>query len=152
MQKLTIFLLLTFLWSFAEAQEPLDSSVFVVVLDPGHGGKDPGRLSSHPEKYYHEKNIVLPIARKVQTYINERMPNAKAFLTRNADSTVSLDSRTWQANQACADVFVSIHCNSNPLTDIKGTRVHIQSRAFKESFRLAKIMREQLADRARRYD
>ncbi len=152
MQNLVIFFLFTCFWGTAAAQELRDSSIFVVAIDPGHGGRDPGQLSSHAEKYFHEKNIVLPIARKVQTYINERLPNTRAFLTRNADSTVSLASRTWQANHAQADVFVSIHCNSNPLTDIKGTRVHVQSREFKESFRLAKIMRQQFADRARRYD
>lgn len=123
-----------------------------VMLDPGHGGRDPGQLSSDPDTYFHERDITLRIAEKVAAYINERLPRAKAYLTRYADSTVSLESRAWQANTLPADVFVSIHCNSNPLTDIKGTRVHIQSREFTSSLRLAELLRDQFADRARRYD
>ncbi len=125
---------------------------FCVVLDPGHGGRDPGQLASDPTKYRHEKDIALSIAKKAAQYISERIPNTTVHLTRYADSTVSLPKRTERANALQANVFVSIHCNSNPITEIMGARVHIQSTDFGKSHQLANILRDQLRDRAKRHD
>lgn len=149
---MTVWLAFPFFLPSFEGIAQEKSSTYRVMIDPGHGGRDPGKLSSDENRFPHEKEIVLKIAKKVAAYVNERLPNAEARLTRYTDSTVSLESRAWQANVMPADVFVSIHCNSNPLRDIKGSRIHIQSTDFQYSLKLAKLMRHQFANRARRYD
>ena len=81
----------------------------VVVLDPGHGGHDPGSIGYRGIK---EKKIVLEIAKKVGGYINEYMPEVKVVYTRESDKFVELQERGSIANEAQGDLFVSIHCNS----------------------------------------
>ncbi len=82
---------------------------YVVVLDPGHGGKDTGAIGY---KNYREKIVVFQIA----TYVAKRLREAgiTVHLTRNRDTFVSLRKRTKYANDQKADLFVSIHANSVP--------------------------------------
>lgn len=79
-----------------------------VVIDAGHGGKDPGAVG----KIVKEKDVVLPIALKVGEYITKEMPGVKVVYTRTTDVFVPLDERAGIANRAKADLFVSIHANS----------------------------------------
>jgi len=85
-----------------------DSQSIVVVIDPGHGGKDPGASGMLGSK---EKNIVLAIARKLAKEINQT-PNMRAVLTRNGDYFVPLRGRLRLARRGKADVFVAIHADS----------------------------------------
>ncbi len=78
-----------------------------VVIDPGHGGKDTGAIGPHGVR---EKDVALAIARKVAAKV--RGLGLAVVLTRADDSFVSLEERTRIANQAKADLFVSIHCNA----------------------------------------
>lgn len=80
----------------------------IVVLDPGHGGKDPGAMGANKSK---EKHIVLAIAKKLQQKINAQ-PGMRAVLTRNGDYYVGLRERLNIARKHHADVFISIHADA----------------------------------------
>ena len=82
--------------------------VKVIVIDAGHGGKDPG---CHGSKY-NEKDIALAVALKLGKYIEENLKDVKVIYTRNTDVFVELQERAEIANRAKADLFISIHCNS----------------------------------------
>ncbi len=83
---------------------------FLVVLDAGHGGQDPGVVGSKP--MYREKDIVLDITLRVNNLLKVNCPDVKTILTRDADFFVTLNDRANIANKAKADLFVSIHVNS----------------------------------------
>ena len=78
-----------------------------VVIDPGHGGKDTGAIGPHGVR---EKDVALSIAKRLAARL--RVLGFTAVLTRKDDSFIALDERTRIANEAKADLFVSIHCNA----------------------------------------
>jgi N-acetylmuramoyl-L-alanine amidase len=88
----------------AEQQSPL-----VVVLDPGHGGRWP-HDGAHGRRGLHEKVIALQVAQKTKELLEQQ--GATVILTRDADEDVPLADRVRIANEAGADVFLSIHCNA----------------------------------------
>jgi N-acetylmuramoyl-L-alanine amidase len=88
----------------AEQQDPL-----VVVLDPGHGGRWP-HDGAHGGRGLHEKVIVLQVAQKTRDYLEAN--GATVILTRDTDEDIPLADRVRIANEAGADVFLSIHCNA----------------------------------------
>jgi len=81
----------------------------IIVIDPGHGGKDPGGIGY---KHVKEKNIVLPIAK----YLKKELVNRGyiVYLTRKSDKFITLKDRTKFANRKKADLFLSLHCNIAP--------------------------------------
>ena len=81
----------------------------IIVIDPGHGGKDPGGIGYRNIK---EKNIVLPIAK----YLKRELVNRgyRVYLTRKSDKFITLKDRTKFANKKHADLFISLHCNIAP--------------------------------------
>lgn len=82
-----------------------------VVIDPGHGGKDPGNLGTG--RYgTQEKDIALDVALKLGAYINENMPEVEVVYTRETDVFPKLYERTALANRQKADLFISIHCDA----------------------------------------
>ncbi len=83
----------------------------VVVIDPGHGGEDPGATGLRGTK---EKTITLAIAKDLKMAINRRLPKVKVVMTRSDDRFVPLDQRGEIANEAGGRLFISIHCNSMP--------------------------------------
>ena len=87
--------------------------VKTIVIDAGHGGKKPGAAGS----YSTEKNVALQVALKLGKKFEEDMPDVKVLLTRKTDVDVDFYKRAAIANDAKADLFISIHCNSMP--DIK---------------------------------
>lgn len=105
-------LLLLFLGAFIPFFSGLPASPqnnsFTVVIDPGHGGKDPGAVGSSSK----EKDIVLSVGLRVGKLIEENHPDVKVRYTRNTDRFVELNQRAEIANKSHADLFVSIHCNA----------------------------------------
>lgn len=89
----------------------------IVVLDAGHGGHDTGAIGKNAK----EKDIVLAITKKVGEYINKNLSDTKVIFTRDDDFFVPLDQRAAIANKNNADLFVSIHANSNKNTKPFGT-------------------------------
>lgn len=89
----------------------------IVVIDAGHGGKDSGAMGLHCK----EKDIVLNIALKVGKYIEQNMPNVHVIYTRTTDVFIPLNERAHIANKNDADLFISIHANSNSNTKAYGT-------------------------------
>ena len=85
-------------------------SLKTVVIDPGHGGKDPGCISRDGKTY--EKTITLDISKRFAQKISAAYPEVKVIMTRSEDVYVTLADRADVANKAGADLFVSIHVNS----------------------------------------
>jgi N-acetylmuramoyl-L-alanine amidase len=101
---------------------------WVVVIDAGHGGRDPGALGSVSR----EKNINLAIALKTGEYIEQNIKNVNVLYTRKSDVFVGLDERADFANKNKADLFLSIHSNSISKSTIKGTETWIMGPAKDE--------------------
>ena len=80
----------------------------IVALDPGHGGEDPGAVGPGGTR---EKDVVLQIALRLRDRINQQ-PNMRAFLTRDADFFVPLNTRVQKARRVQADLFISIHADA----------------------------------------
>jgi len=97
---------------------------YIVVLDPGHGGRDPGAIARSGLK---EKDIVLDIAKKIQKIIKANAPHIKVFLTRDRDYFLSLQRRTEIAEEYEADIFISLHVNANPNKKVHGFSVYTLS-------------------------
>ncbi len=83
----------------------------VIVIDPGHGGKDPGASGVKGTK---EKDITLAIGKDLKKALKGKLPKVKVVMTRDDDEFVELDKRGEIANTAGGKLFVSIHCNSMP--------------------------------------
>ncbi len=115
-----ISLLGLFMPSAVIATEAPDDKVDVVVIDAGHGGKDPGALGKNSR----EKDIVLAIALKVGQYIEENIPDVKVIYTRKKDEFIELHERANIANENNADLFISIHANWWTNTRSAGTETY----------------------------
>lgn len=133
---LSILVLVSALFFFAST--PLYSQAgtgepFVVVLDAGHGGHDPGNLGNG----YLEKNIALNIVLKVGELL-EKNKNIKVIYTRKDDTFIDLFVRGEIANKANADLFVSVHCDSHT-SDAHGAGTFVLGlHANKQNFEIAK--------------
>ena len=92
-----------------------------VVIDAGHGGNDPGCLG----EVINEKSVALGIAMKLGKYINENFPDVKVVYTRNTDVFIPLTDRARIANEAKADLFISVHANANPKREPYGTETYV---------------------------
>ncbi|MEW6426100.1 MAG: N-acetylmuramoyl-L-alanine amidase [Bacillota bacterium] len=107
-----------------------------IVLDPGHGGSDPGATGRTTG--LQEKDVNLDVARRTAGLLSGY--GARVVLTRRGDDYVDLDERVRKANSAGADLFVSIHMNANNSTDLKGTSTYYV-RTGKDNARLAQSRR-----------
>lgn len=94
----------------------------VVVIDAGHGGRDPGAIGSRT----HEKDITLAAARALKARL-EKSGRYRVVLTRTGDDYVPLDGRVKIARAADADLFISLHADSGPSADIRGASVYTLS-------------------------
>lgn len=92
-----------------------------IVIDPGHGGSDPGSIGYKGVK---EKDITLAVGKKLGAYIKEHMPDVEVVYTREDDSYLGLAELGHFANLAEADLYVSIHCNSFHNRHVSGTEVY----------------------------
>ena len=94
-----------------------------VVIDPGHGGKDPGAMGK--TRKTDEKHIVLAVSKLFGDKIKQAYPGVKVVYTRNTDVFVELKERANVAKRNNADLFISIHCNSNGNPNAYGASAHI---------------------------
>lgn len=112
-------------------------SVSKIVIDAGHGGKDPGTVG----KISKEKDITLSIAKRVGELINQNLPGVKVVYTRSDDTFIPLDERSRIANRESADLFISIHCNAAPNKGVTGTETYVMG-LHKSNENLDVAMRE----------
>lgn len=110
-----------------------------IVIDAGHGGKDPGGVSKDKKTF--EKTLVLDIAKRFGQKIKEKYPEVKVIYTRSSDVYVTLNERAAIANRNNADLFISIHTNANNSSSVHGASVHIlgQSRDPKRDLYAGKM-------------
>lgn len=116
---LFVCLFITFLALPSNAQK--DGKTFKVVIDAGHGGKDPGCLGT----YSREKDVALDVALKTGKLISENCPNVKVIYTRSTDVFVELYNRAKIANNHHADLFISFHCNANDNHSAHGVETYV---------------------------
>lgn len=121
----------------------------ILVIDPGHGGQDPGKPKSI-SYYKHEKDINLSIALSLGDYIDSKIPGVKVLYTRTTDIYVSLEDRVDFANANKADYFISIHCNSSPYKKVYGSSTHIHTKQSTASRRLAELIEWEFANKLNR--
>ncbi len=88
-----------------------------IVIDPGHGGKDPGALGPNGLQ---EKTVVLQVAKALRQLIRKRLPRYRVIMTREKDVFVPLTERTKLANDNQAEVFLSIHTNASKRRNVRG--------------------------------
>ncbi|MFN7708723.1 MAG: N-acetylmuramoyl-L-alanine amidase [Sphingobacteriia bacterium] len=109
--SLCLFSLLFAFSSFTWVAPRPVRQVRLIVLDAGHGGKDAGAIGASKRNY--EKNVTLAISNKLSQMLTANDPNIKVVRTRSTDAFVGLYERADEANDKHADLFISIHCNSN---------------------------------------
>lgn len=146
--RITLFFLIclsVFSTSFVWSQK----KEIVVVIDPGHGGYDPGHLSLN-NSHATEKELNLKISQYLGGYIEKYLQNVKVIYTRTTDVYPSLDDRVNKANAINADYFISIHCNGNDRRSVRGTETHVHSMSLKKSVAMAQEIERQFSDRAGR--
>ena len=102
-----------------------------IVIDPGHGGHDPGCISA--DKKTREKNVALDISQRLARKIKESLPGVKVVLTRSDDTFVTLSGRADIANDIGADLFISIHVNAQAKgTSASGYSIHCLGQSSRE--------------------
>lgn len=106
------------------SQDKGDKKIFTVILDAGHGGKDPGTTGTSG---VFERNIVLAITQKIRDYLSKEYTDIKIIMTRDSDEFVELKTRGSIANIEGGNLFVSIHCNAkkNEENDKSGFEIYV---------------------------
>lgn len=100
---------------------------FLVVIDPGHGGKDPGAVSK--DGGIKEKNVTLEVAYLVKKRLLSDVRGIKVEMTRTDDRFLTLQERTALANSLNADLFISLHCNADSHSSSRGVETFYLSKA-----------------------
>ncbi len=104
-------------------ERPEIARLVTIVLDPGHGGEDPGAIG-HGGSY--EKNVTLSVARRLKAKI-DATPNMRSVLTRDGDYFISLQQRVAKARRVRADLFVSVHADAFIKSTARGSSVFVLS-------------------------
>ncbi len=119
MRCVLVFLFFVFnMGSFGYGEENL----YKIVIDPGHGGQDLGATRNS----FVESKIVLDIAKKIKTQL-EKEKNLSVLLTRNSNTTLSLENRVQMAQEFKADLFISLHANTSSIKSIQGMEFYFNS-------------------------
>lgn len=104
-----------------EEKNPFYRERKIVVIDPGHGGHDPGAIGPRGSR---EKDVTLDIAKRLKRILEERY-NLVVYLTRNNDKYLELKERTEIANRKKADLFISIHANASRNRKTRGVETYL---------------------------
>jgi N-acetylmuramoyl-L-alanine amidase len=122
-KRLYIFFGILFLiLSFGQpVKSQTERKIKKVVIDAGHGGKDPGAVGKNSK----EKDIVLSVALLTGKLIEQNIPDVQIIYTRKTDVFVELHKRAQIANESGADMFISIHCNSSKSTKAYGAETFV---------------------------
>lgn len=99
----------------------------VVVIDPGHGGKDPGAVSA--DRKVSEKDVTLEISKLLKKRVEKTHPHIRVHLTRDEDVFLSLKERAKIANALDAEVFISVHCNGSDFKSASGPEIFYLSKS-----------------------
>lgn len=141
MRKRYFLIIVTLFLLCFSGSSPFESPRYTlktVVIDPGHGGKDPGNLGTGRYKN-HEKDIVLAISIKLGKYIKENFENVNVLFTREKDEFIGLKERAEFANKNNADIFICVHANSNKSSVPFGTNTFVMGlHKTKENLEVAK--------------
>lgn len=138
----TIVLLFASFTSLLQTEEEVYKRVIkTIVIDAGHGGKDPGCNQGSDAE---EKKVALKVALGLGEKIEAEYPNIKIIYTRKKDVFVDLHERSAIANRNKADLFISIHCNANPNKKAFGTETYAMG-MHKTEHNLAVAKRENAA-------
>jgi N-acetylmuramoyl-L-alanine amidase len=121
---LVILLIVLVLPILVIGQTPTGYNVKRVIIDAGHGGKDPGAIGTgrHTDT---EADVALAVSLQVRDYILQYYDSVEVIMTRDSDNFVELRERTKIANEAKADLFISIHCNTNGNTSASGAETYV---------------------------
>jgi len=122
----------------ASPAKPRPPQPKLIALDPGHGGHDPGALGIGGTQ---EKNVVIAVARELQRQLLAG-GHYRVILTRNADTYIPLRERVARAQDAKADLFLSIHADSHPDSSVRGASVYTLSEAATDREAAALAARE----------
>jgi len=133
-----LFLIIVVFISFTTYSSAVkNGKEWVVVIDAGHGGKDPGALGLINQ----ERHITLAVALKTGEYIENKIKNVKVIYTRKTDTFVEVRERAKIANQNKADIFISIHANWAKSKSVQGAETFIMGHA-KDQQNLEVAMKE----------
>lgn len=130
--------------ALAKAKAPLLPRPKLIALDPGHGGQDPGALGISGTQ---EKDVVIKVARELRAQLLKG-GRYRVMLTRSTDTFVPLRERVARAEEAKADLFLSIHADSHPDPGVRGASVYTLSEEASDREAAALAQRENHADAA----
>jgi len=119
--RMLILVLALLLSNQSYSKDKSSRGLETVVIDAGHGGKDPGAVVGRAR----EKDIVLEIALRLGRVIKEKLPDVRVIYTRSSDVFVPLFERSVIANKNNADLFISIHANYCASPSVKGTETYV---------------------------
>ncbi|MBW6516844.1 MAG: N-acetylmuramoyl-L-alanine amidase [Candidatus Cloacimonetes bacterium] len=125
------------------AESPVDTSFRVIVIDPGHGGKDPGAVNR--AETVRESDIVLTVSKKLKKLIEDNL-DVEVYLTREDNRGMSLFERTNFANRKNANLFISIHCNAAKNRSASGIEVYFLSPAKTEEALAVEILENRVVE------
>ena len=117
---LIVFLLLFICSAYRPGPKP-STEIKTVVIDAGHGGKDPGNVGTQ----FKEKDIALAVALKFGKHIEDNFKDVKVIYTRKTDTFPELNERPTMANNNKADLFISIHCNASVSKSAHGSETFV---------------------------
>jgi len=133
--KFLSLLLIIFSGLLIPATFAVAPSTFTVVIDPGHGGKDPGTLGTSVK----EKDVVLSVGLKLGQLIKKQHPDVKVIYTRSTDVFIPLDQRAIIANKGKANLFISIHADHAETPIVRGSSTFtLGQNRTRENFEIAK--------------
>jgi N-acetylmuramoyl-L-alanine amidase len=126
-----------------ELSKPINRNVQVIVLDPGHGGKDPGAIGRKLK--VQEKDVNLAVSLKLKRMLEQEL-GLTVLMTRSDDRFVSLGDRTRYANENQADLFVSIHANASKNSNSHGAETYYLATAMTSDARAVEALENQVVE------